>query len=451
MAQHIACIADVIERAKRDVNAIGDEAARWRFIVGPGQYNKSMHASRRFAIWARIATLWLLATCAGCWEKIEYKGIAKPPATQAGATTATPRESGGQAAEAATEPKSTAVAVGPASPSAEDVATTPAPLEIVPGPAVPPASDASAPPTDDRYAVAATPPADKPLDSTAVPPAADGATTSPDVASTTTSEGDAAASTTAAETAASPSTTSAAPSSEAGDRYATSSRAGGAAPETSIASPPATTPSPGEAAAAAAGAAAPTTTSPPPTAAVTSESSAPKLSSRRAAWLLGSRLALAALAHDRGVAQDKVPIWFADAQTAAKLLGTSFGELPEPASAGDEKVPASRQVVNYLLVNGQRIGHDLAKQHGVEDASLFEVALKSNILLLLYTPSGTAGESIAAAIAQAAPRAKLPAELWQPLVETLGKKAPQTDVRAAVRKMHTDVDLYLASAAGQGS
>lgn len=401
---------------------------------------------------ARIATLWLLATCAGCWEKIEYKGTPKPPAVQAAATTASPPENGGQGGEAATDVKSKAAAVEPASTIGAEVATTPTPPETATGPMVPSASDASAPPSDDRYAVAATPSSDKPLDSPAVPPAANGGTPSPDVTATTSSGGDAAAPTAAAEPTVPPSTNSAAPSSDVGDRYATASTAGGAAPEASTATAPATTPSPTEATTVPAGAESPPTTSPPPpTAAATSESSAPRLSTRRAAWLLGSRLALAALAHDRGVAQDKVPIWFADAQTAAKLLGTSFGELPEPASVGDQKVPASRQVINYLLVNGQRMGHDLAKQHGVEDASLFEVALKSNILLLLYTPSGTAGESIAAAIAQAAPRAKLPTELWKPLVDTLGKKAPQTDVRAAVRKMHTEVDQYLVSAAGQGN
>ena len=172
------------------------------------------------------------------------------------------------------------------------------------------------------------------------------------------------------------------------------------------------------------------------------------LNNRRAAWLLGSRLSLAALAHDRGVAEKNVPIWFEDARTAARILGTSVADLPEPAAAADEG-PASRQVVNYLLLNGQRIGRELSKQHGPEQAALFEIALKSNILLLLYSPGASAGDSIATAISQAAPQAKLPAELWQPLVGALEKQAPQSDVRAAVRKMHIDVDQFLAGTAEQ--
>ncbi len=172
------------------------------------------------------------------------------------------------------------------------------------------------------------------------------------------------------------------------------------------------------------------------------------LNSRRAAWLLGSRLSLAALAHDRGIAAKNVPVWFADTQAAAKLLGTTVLDLPEPADAGDT-APASSRVINYLVVSGQRIGPELSKRQGQEQSALFEIALKSNILLLLYSPGTSAGSSIAAAISRAAPQAKLPAELWQPLVVALNKQAPQTEVRAAVRKMHIDVEKHLSQPAEQ--
>jgi hypothetical protein len=172
--------------------------------------------------------------------------------------------------------------------------------------------------------------------------------------------------------------------------------------------------------------------------------------SRQAAWLLGSNLSLAALAHDRGVAAKNVPLWFADAQAAAKVLGTTLPELPEPAKVGDTGL-ASQQVVNYLLVNGQRIGHELAKQNDAQEGALLEIAIKSNILLLLYAPDTSAGKSIGAAIEQVAPQAKLPAELWRPLVDALNKQAPPKDVQAVVRKMHADIEQYLARGAGQST
>ena len=128
------------------------------------------------------------------------------------------------------------------------------------------------------------------------------------------------------------------------------------------------------------------------------------------------------------------------------MLGTTVPELPEPAAAGDTSL-ASRQVIDYLLAQGQRIGRELAKRYGPEQAALFEVALKSNILLLLYSPGSDATNSISAAISRAAPQAKLPDALWSPLVDRMNKKASLEDVRTAVQQMHRDVEGYLANAA----
>ncbi len=120
---------------------------------------------------------------------------------------------------------------------------------------------------------------------------------------------------------------------------------------------------------------------------------------RRAVWILGSRLSVAALAHDRRMAANSIPTWLDEAHSACKVLGTTVPELPEPAAVGDTS-PASRQVIDYLLAQGQRIGRELAKRYGSEQAALFEVALKSNILLLLYSPGSDATNSISAAISR---------------------------------------------------
>src|SRR3954465_14106363 len=99
---------------------------------------------------------------------------------------------------------------------------------------------------------------------------------------------------------------------------------------------------------------------------------------RRAVWILGSRLSLAALAHDRRMSANSIPTWLDEAQSACKVLGTTVPELPEPAAPGDNSL-VSRQVFDYLLAQGLRIGGELAKKYGPEQAALFEVALKSNL------------------------------------------------------------------------
>jgi hypothetical protein len=174
----------------------------------------------------------------------------------------------------------------------------------------------------------------------------------------------------------------------------------------------------------------------------------PKL--RQAVWILGSRLSLAALAHDRRMAANSVPTWLDEARSACQVLGTSVAELPEPAVQNDP-APASQQVIRYLLDQGQRIGPDLSKRFGPKQSALFEVALKSNLLLFLYSPGSDATTSISAAIVRAAPTAELPDILWYPLIERVNNRASLDEVRTAVRTMHRDVDSYLAKAAEPGT
>jgi hypothetical protein len=168
--------------------------------------------------------------------------------------------------------------------------------------------------------------------------------------------------------------------------------------------------------------------------------------SRRAAWHLGSRLSRAALAHDRGMAANNVPGWLDEARSAAKLLETSFADLPPPAATSNP-APVSPHAIDYLIAQGQTIGRELSQRHGQEHAALIEIAFKSNLLLLIYSPGSNDSNSIAAAISRAAPLTKLPAELWKPVVDHVTKRSSLNDVRTAVKQMHADVDRYLATAA----
>ncbi len=103
------------------------------------------------------------------------------------------------------------------------------------------------------------------------------------------------------------------------------------------------------------------------------------------AWLLGSNLSLAALANDRAAAADKVADWFDKSQRLAKLLDTTVADLP-PRPAADQIDPRADKAMEYLFNEGQTIGRHLATQFGDDHAALFELAVKSNILLVLYQP-----------------------------------------------------------------
>ena len=103
------------------------------------------------------------------------------------------------------------------------------------------------------------------------------------------------------------------------------------------------------------------------------------------AWLLGSNLSLAALANDRAADAEKVADWFDKSQRLAKLLGTTVADLP-PRPAAGQVDPQADRAIEYLFDQGQAIGRHLAAQYGDDHAALFELAVKSNILLVLYQP-----------------------------------------------------------------
>lgn len=170
-------------------------------------------------------------------------------------------------------------------------------------------------------------------------------------------------------------------------------------------------------------------------------------STRRAAWLLGSKLSLAALANERGAPVADVEKLFSQSRALSKKLGFALKDLPARPVPGAAPATAD-PALNYLFTEGRQIGGDLARQ-GEDHAALFEVAVKSNILLVIYKPGAATTQAIASAIEKAGERAKLPATLWQPLLDTLAAKGSLADVRKSVYQLHDATDKYLDEAVPQ--
>jgi hypothetical protein len=66
---------------------------------------------------------------------------------------------------------------------------------------------------------------------------------------------------------------------------------------------------------------------------------------------------------------------------------------------------------------------------------------------VLYSPGSSSVDAISTAISEAAPRANLPVELWQPLRDMLAANADPAEVRKAVQKFHAEVERHLAESA----
>jgi hypothetical protein len=170
----------------------------------------------------------------------------------------------------------------------------------------------------------------------------------------------------------------------------------------------------------------------------------PAHSSQRIVWLMGSKLSLAALTNDRGDTPDETVKLFSQSQTLAKMLDTAIADMP-PIAKRDAPRPNFDRALEYLFAQGQRIGRVLAAKYGSDHAALFELAVKSNILLALYQPHSRSVESLSSAIEQAGGRSGLPVKLWQPLMDALANNVSAEDLKQVVYRMHSDTDHYLST------
>lgn len=160
------------------------------------------------------------------------------------------------------------------------------------------------------------------------------------------------------------------------------------------------------------------------------------------AWLLGDNLSLAALLYNQGAADDMIDRFMSKAKKIADIFGVEIKPFPAKAATSAE---ASADIIHYLIAgDGAQVGVALAQKYGQEHGVLYEVAVKSNLLILLYGPGDSLGKSIAEVIKSRLGSINLPDRLWSNVVTLVNKGASQDEVKEAVFKMHKDIaDFYI--------
>jgi hypothetical protein len=166
--------------------------------------------------------------------------------------------------------------------------------------------------------------------------------------------------------------------------------------------------------------------------------------SKLAAWTLGSKFSLAALANDRGIVPESVPQWFEEARAAAQSLNVPLDDLPPRPTDASTDAP-SREVLGYILNQEKAIGDRLSTDFGDDHAAIFRIAIRSNLLRVLSTPGSKPVETLATSLAELGPRSGLPKELWQPLLDRTAADSTPAAIRAAVPQMHASVEAYLTA------
>ena len=164
-------------------------------------------------------------------------------------------------------------------------------------------------------------------------------------------------------------------------------------------------------------------------------------STRERVWELGGRLSLAAIAAANGAPVAAVDKVYQSAKDLAAGLGVEVPPLPERVL---DKSKANADALAYLLREaGASIAGKLGSTYGPDHSAIFEVAVKSNLLLLLYAPGEQEAITIADVIRKRAPDARLPEELWRDVVAKVEGRATFDVVKNAVTKMHGDVRRFL--------
>jgi len=165
-------------------------------------------------------------------------------------------------------------------------------------------------------------------------------------------------------------------------------------------------------------------------------------SSKRVCWELGSKLSLASVLHSETNDKALVGRQFALAETAASKLGIKLPDLP--AKTG-EKAKDSAAVLYYLLTStGNPIGNILRQKLGSEHATIFEIALKSNILLMLYGPGEKEAATIAGVIRERSTKANLPPVVTAKLLQLIDQQASYEEVKKELFAVHDFAPLFIA-------
>jgi hypothetical protein len=161
-----------------------------------------------------------------------------------------------------------------------------------------------------------------------------------------------------------------------------------------------------------------------------------------AAWRLGDRLSLAAFLFARGGQDDAAERLMSSIKPIAETMGIAIAPFPTRAATD---VDTYGEVIVYLVEGpGAETGRALAAKFGKDAGLLYDAAIKSNLLLLLYEPGDDHG--LGGVIRSRMGDAGLPERLWIGVIKAIDTKAPQSELKDAVFKMREGIASYLGEA-----
>ena len=155
------------------------------------------------------------------------------------------------------------------------------------------------------------------------------------------------------------------------------------------------------------------------------------------AWVLGTKLGIAAVGLEAGAEQKTVDSMMQTAELIAGALGAEVPKLPEKGQK--KRAEFGAEILRYLLNDVEPVAKHLIQQHGQRTGDLFEIGVKSSVLGIMYAPNDETGLAIADVIEDRAKRASLDEKLWKPLVQDIRNGASYDEVKKKLFEMHAAV------------
>jgi hypothetical protein len=162
---------------------------------------------------------------------------------------------------------------------------------------------------------------------------------------------------------------------------------------------------------------------------------------KAAAWRIGDHMSLAGMLYAQGGEEDNVKELVESVKPLTDALQIQIKPFPP---RGASQIETYAEVIQYLIKgDGAEIGRQIGKDFGKEAGTLYEIAVKSNLLILLYEPGNDQG--IADVLQSRCVEIGLPNNLWFDVVNRVRSSASKDEVKDAVFKMHDEVAAYLGA------
>ena len=161
-------------------------------------------------------------------------------------------------------------------------------------------------------------------------------------------------------------------------------------------------------------------------------------------YLLGQKLSQAAMVNGRAK-PEVVARTFKAASTIADItLQTKLAPLPE--ITGDRAGDGAAGMHYLLKEQGAELGKKISTDFGEESAATYELAVKINMLPMLYIddPKDTMADTMAEVFGRLATRAKLPDTAMGPIIAKLKARAPMKEVTDMALALNESLPVAIA-------